>query len=569
MAFISKKYFWLSASLSITLYFGLISVYYAFSQNYIVQDDARQHVVWLQKYIDPQLFPNDLIANYFTTLAPVGYTFFYWIMARLRVEPIILAKILPLFLGLIATIYLFNFSLKIFPNFFDAFLINWLFNQVIWLSDDLISATPRAFVYPIFAAFLYYLSTRSLFPLLITLALQGLFYPQLLLVEIAILTVDLFDWNGFKPRFTKNKKNYVFLFSGLVVTFIVLLPIILERSQFSTVVTPEQMKTMPEFGWRGRNQYFGVNPIQFLLLGNSGLKIPLFPSIIWLGFALPFLLKSPSPLISSITTEIKILWQIIIASLGMFFLAHILLPKLHLPSRYTHHSFRFVMPIAAGIVLLVLLEKGWQWLQQKKQARAKFKTKESILMGLIGLGAAVVIIFPMLPPVFLGLFHTWIVGSEPTLYQFLAKQPKDILVASLAPEIDNIPAFSQRSILVGREFALAYHPNYYNEMKERAIALINAQYSLDLSVTKNVIQKYGIDFLILERKAFDSDYLLKQEWLIRSSFRDVVYEANERLKKGEKLALEQYRDRCSSLATENLIILNTACLIKINSLLEK
>lgn len=557
-----KKNFWLSASLCITLYFGLISIYYAFSQNYIVQDDTRQHVIWLQKYIDPQLFPNDLIADYFTTLAPIGYKFFYWIVARFGIEPVILAKILPLFLGLIATVYIFNFSLKIFPNFLGAFLISWLFNQVIWLNDDLISATPRAFVYPIFAAFLYYLSARSLSPLLVTLALQGLFYPQLLLVEIAILTVRLLDWNGIKTRLTKDKENYIFWISGLIVALIVLLPIILERSRFSTVVTPEQMQAMPEFGWHGRNQYFGVNPIQFLLLGNSGIKIPLFPSIVWLGFALPFLLKSQSPLVKPIATEIKILWQIIIASLGMFFLAHIWLPKLHLPSRYTHHSFRFVMPIAAGIVLLILLELGWQWLQQKRQTKAKLNPKESILMGLVGLGAAIVIIFPMLPPVFLGLFHTWIVGNEPAIYQFLAKQPKDILVASLAPEIDNIPAFSQRSILVGREFALAYHPTYYNEMKEKAIALINAQYSSDIAVTKSVIKKYGIDFLMIEHNAFKQDYLLKQEWLIRSSFKNVVVEANERLKKGEIPALEKFSDRCSSFSTKNLIILETACLQK-------
>jgi hypothetical protein len=559
-----KKNFWLGTSLCITFYFGLISIYYAFSRNYLVQDDARQHVVWLQKYIDPQLFPNDLIANYFTTLAPVGYKFFYWLMARFGIEPVILAKVLPLFLGLIATVYIFKFSLKIFHNSFGAFLISWLFNQVIWLNDDLISATPRAFVYPLFAAFLYYLSARSLFPLLISLALQGLFYPQLLLVEIATLTVGLLDWNGIKPRLTKDKENYIFWLSGLIITFLFLLPILLERSQFSTIVTPEQMKVMPEFGWQGRNQYFGVNLIQFLLLGNSGIKIPLFPSIVWLGFALPFLLKSRSPLIKSIAPEIKILWQIIIASLGMFFLAHIFLPKLHLPSRYTHHSFRFVMPIAAGIVLLILLEFGWQWLQRKRQTKVKFKFKETIVMGVIGFCASVVIIFPMLPPVFLGLFHSWIVGNEPAIYQFLAKQPKDILVASLAPEIDNIPAFSQRSILVGREFSLAYHPNYYNQMKERAIALINAQYSSDLTVTKNVINKYGIDFLIIERHAFDPNYLLKQEWLIRSSFKDIVFNANDRIKNGEKPALEKYRDRCTSLATKNLIVLDTACLSKIN-----
>jgi hypothetical protein len=561
----SDTFFWFSASLCATLYFGLISLNHAFSQNYIVQDDVRQHVVWLQKFVDAQLFPNDLIADYFQSLAPVGYKFFYWIIAKIGIEPLVIAKIIPLFLGLITTVYIYKFSLNIIPIPFGAFLICLLFNQVIWLNDDLISSTPRTFVYPFFAAFLYYLSERSLISLLIALALQGLFYPQLLLVEIAILTVRLFRWQGGLPRLTQDKENYILWLAGLGVALLVLLPVILSRSEFSTVVTPEQMKAMPEFGFRGRNQYFGVNPLRFIFLGNSGIKIPLFPSIVWFGFGLPFLLKSRLPLVRLITPKVEILWQIVIGSLGMFFLAHLLLPKLHLPSRYTHHSFKFVMSIAAGIVLLVLLELGWRWLQKKRRTKTKFTRRESGWLGLIGLGAAVVIIFPAIPPVFLGLFQTLVVGKEATIYQFLAKQPKDILVASLAEEGNNIPAFSQRSILVGKEFALAYHPNYYEQIKQRAIDTINAQYSSDLSVTKRIIQKYGIDFLLVERNAFQPDYLLmlKQEWLIRSSFRNVVFETVEQLKRGEIPALAKIGDRCSVVSTENMVLLEATCITKI------
>jgi hypothetical protein len=557
---IKKPLFWLSCSLVIPLYFGIISTYYAFSQNYIVQDDVRQHVVWLQRFIDPQLFPNDLIADYFINLAPVGYKFFYWTMAKLGIEPVILAKILPLFLALIATVYIYKLSLKIFPIPASAFLTCWLFNQLIWLNDDLISATPRAFVYPFFAAFLYYLIERSLIPLLISIALQGLFYPQLLLVEIAILTIRLFCGQGIIPKFSQNKENFLFWIVGLGIALLILLPVTINKTEFFTLVTPEQMRVMPEFGWRGRNQYFGVNSLQFIFLGNSGIQIPLFPSIVWVGFALPFLSKSRFPILNLITAEVKILWQIILASLGMFFLAHLLLPKLHLPSRYTLHSFRFVIAIAAEIVLLVLLESGWRWWQNKQDTKSKFTKRESLCLGLIGIGATIVVIFPIVPPVFLGIFQTWIVGTEPTIYQFLAEQPKDTLIASLASEADNLPAFSGRSNLVGREFALAYHPAYYEQMKQRAIALIDAQYNPDLSVNQKVIDKYKIDFFLIERNAFEPDYLLQQEWLIRSSFREKVFEANEGLKQGEIPALKKLGDRCSVVSTTKSILVDANCL---------
>jgi hypothetical protein len=552
--------FWFSLSLGVSLYFGLVSIGYGFSQDYIVQDDVRQHVVWLQRFIDPQLFPNDLIADYFQSLAPVGYKFFYWSMAKLGIEPLLLAKILPLILGFIATVYLFFFSLKIFPIPSGAFLISLLFNQVIWTNDDLISATPRAFVYPFFAAFLYYLVQRSLIPVLIFIALQGLFYPQLLLVEFAILTVRLFRWQRGVLRLSHERQDYFFWLSGLGVAFVVLLPFVLERSEFSTVVTLAQMKVMPEFGFRGRNQYFGVNPLWFSFMGSSGIKIPLFPSIVWFAFGLPFWQKSRLSLAKFVTEDAKILWEIIIASLGMFFLAHLLLPQLHLPSRYTHHSIRFVMPIAAGIVLLVLLESGWRWLCKKRLTKARFTRKETFLLGLVGLFAAIVIIVPAIPSGVLFLFQTWVVGKAPAVYEFLSKQPKDTLVASIAPEADNIPAFSQRSILASREFALAYHPAYYDRIQQRTIDIIRAQYSSNLSVTKSIIQKYGIDFFLIERNAFELDYLLKQEWLIRSSFRDIVFETINQLERGERSTLAKLSDRCATVSTEKLILLEAVCI---------
>jgi hypothetical protein len=553
-------FIWFSISLGVNLYFGLVSIHYAFSQKYIVQDDVRQHVVWLQRFVDPQLFPNNLIADYFYSLAPTGYKLFYWLMAKIGLEPIFLAKILPLFLGGIATYYIFKFSLRIFPIPSGAFLICLLFNQSIWNNDDLISATPRAFVYPLLAAFLYYLVENSLVPLLIAIALQGLFYPQVLLVEIATLSVRLFRWQGRFPQFSKDKEDYLYWLYGLIIAALVLFPFVVDRSDFSTVVSLEQMKTMPEFGIRGRNQYFGVNPLWFVFLGNSGLKIPLFPSIVWVAFILPLWQKSRQSLAKFITEDVKILWQLTIASLGMFFLAHLLLPKLHLPSRYMHHSLRFIMPIAAGIVLLGLLKSGWYWWQKKRQSRAKFTQRESFLIGLIALFASIVIIVPAIPSGVLILLQTWVVGQAPTVYEFLAEQPKDITIASISPEGDNISTFALRSVLVGREFALAYHPTYYQQIQQRAIDTVLAQYSEDLAITNKIIEKYGINFFLIDRNAFTPEYLLKQEWLINSSFSNVIKTTIEKLKAGEIPALQKLSDRCSVVSTEKVILLEANCI---------
>jgi hypothetical protein len=117
-----------------------------------------------------------------------------------------------------------------------------------------------------------------------------------------------------------------------------------------------------------------------------------------------------------------------------------------------------------------------------------------------------------------------------------------------------------RSVLVGREFALAYHPTYYQQIQQRAIDTVLAQYSEDLAITNKIIEKYGINFFLIDRNAFTSEYLLKQEWLINSSFSNVIKTTIEKLKAGEIPALQKLSDRCSVVSTEKVILLEANCI---------
>ena len=546
----SSVNFWLGISLLVSLYYGFWFYYYVFSQDYIIQDDARQHVVWLQRFFDPELFPQDIIADYFQGLAPVGYKALYFLSAKIGIEPILLAKILPPFLGIITTIYVYFFTLKIVPISICGFFSSLFTNQLIWLNDDLVSATPRAFIYPLFAAFLYYLAKNKLIPCLAIMLLQGLFYPQLLLIEMAILSLRLL-----------NRQTYIWWILGLIVTAIALYPVTQKPPELATVVTAQQMQQMPEFNPDGRSPFFGGGWFNYWFAGSSGLDLPLFPPIVWASMALPWLLKSKLPTIKLITKKIDILKQVTVASLLIFIMAHILLPKLHLPSRYTYHSLRFIMAIATGIVITILFNLGKNWLRRKIQANKSFKLSEKVKITLITLFSLTVIIFPALPHVFIDWSQNWRIGTAPEIYEYLAQQPKDIIVASLSKEVNTISAFAQRSIFVGEEFALAYHPSYYNQVRERAIALIQAQYTPNIEVLKSFIQQYDIDYLLLDKAAFTSDYSLDQDWLINSSWSDVTRNAIADLESGVSPALVEFVEPCSVVSTEDLNLLDTACIL--------
>jgi hypothetical protein len=544
---------WLTASLLIPVFYGLMSIYFAFSHPYIVQDDARQHLVWLQRFVDSQLFPQDVIADYYRTIAPPGFTAFYALFAKLGIAPLILAKILPLFLGIITTFYGFKLFLEIFPVPFAACIGSLILNQTVWLKDDLVSASPRAFLYPIFAAFLYYLSRRSLIPCLVTTALQALFFPQMVLIYLAMFTVRLFRWRDRSLQLSTDRQDYLLWGLGIAIALPILLFSYLRLAQFDTAFTVAQMQTMPEFGTQGRTRYFGVSAFDFVMNGNSGIRPPLLPPIVWSSLGL-FFLKLRRML------KLEILGQLLIASFSMFLVAHWLMPRLYYPNRYTYHSLRFVMAIGAGIVLFSWLKSGREWLRHKRQSQTSFSLRESLLTGFAGLFIVATIVIPAAPPLVF-LMESWNVGHHPALYQFLAAQPKDILVASLDPDADNIPAFTERSVFVSGEFAFAFHVKYYSEMRDRAAATLRAQYG-DLADVQQFIQRYGIDFWLVSKNFLQPDYLLNQVWLVNSSFRAEVFETAERLQQEEKPALAGLLDQCAVSTTETLILLDAKCLQK-------
>lgn len=555
----SIKIFWFSLSLTFAALYSLLAMRQAFSSEYVIQDDARQHVFWMQRFLESDLFPNDLIADYFESVAPAGYVVVYALMATIGITPLLLSKLLPLVLDLVTTVYCFGVSMQLFPVPFAGFLATLLLNQSLWMQDGLISATPKAFVYPLFMAFLYYFLKQSLITISICILLLGLFYPQCVLIAAALTILQLVEWKKGHFRLSQNRRDYLFCAVILCVSFLVLLPYALSTSEFEPTITVAEAKTMPEFLPGGRSSFFVKDTWQFWLHGRSGIGLSssLTPAFMAAGFLLPVLLRYPSrfSLSNLISNRIIILPQLLIASLGMFFAAHALLFKLHLPSRYTQHSFRIVMAFSAAIAITLILEA----------LLSLFSGKEKTLRLFFIFCSFIIIIFLLFYPNFTMKNFPWtyyVYGKEPTLYKFFKAQPKDIIIASLTEEANNLPTFAQRSILVGREYAVPYHMGYYKKFRERIFELIQAQYSANLSDVQKFVQKYGVDFWLLEKGAFTPDYITKNRWL--SQYQPVAANALANLYRGILPALAEVSQKCSVFETDRFFVLPTDCLLKNN-----
>jgi hypothetical protein len=320
------------------------------------------------------------------------------------------------------------------------------------------------------------------------------------------------------------------------------------------MITAIDMQHLPEFQLNGRTYFYGGGWLRFLFAGDSGLCLPKFPPIVWLGFTLPWCLQKQK--IAKLFTPINILWQVTIASLSMFAIAHLLLLKIHLPSRYTYHTLRFILAIASAIVITILLDSALTWLQNKE----RFQLRDKIAISLVTIFAINVVIFPMIPHVFIHWFQNWRVGESPAIYQYLAQQPKDIMIASLSDDANNIPAFAHRSILVSEEFAFPYHPYYHREIQQRAKDLIKAQYSINKETLLSFIARYKIDYLLLDKTAFTPEYLETKNWLLYSSWQNTTINAIERLKTTDTFVLPPLIKTCSVIATEKTNLLDTKCI---------
>lgn len=616
--------FWLGLSLAVALGYAMLALEEPLSQPYVVQDDARQFLFWMQRSLNPSLFPNDLIADYFQSVTPLGYKALYGGAIALGIKPFTLNIFLPAVIALISTQYLFRLTFAILPIPFTAWMASVLFNQTVWMKDDLVSATPRAFVYPLFLAFLFYWvqfdrahqmqdhqrqdhqKWRSLLSCTVSLGLLGLFYPQYVLLAGAMLGIamladgTLVGWLR-AGRIPLNQWPSRFYW----VTIITILGVIgfyaTTSSAYGPVVTLAQAKTMPEFWPGGRNFFFSDNLWWFYGVGDrSGfLHVGLVrPATLSLGIFLPLMLRFPKgfPLINAFTPSIYRLGHLLLAATGLFLFAHLLLFRLHLPGRYTDHSLRIIMAIAAALVLTLALDAVFNTCRRfcpdsnpsasvstvqisaVTPLRTSFiKALPKRLPAIIAALACTLFLFSLLLayPQFVDPFPLtkYKTGRFPDLYAYLRRQPPDTLVASIAKEADNIPIFAQRPILIGHEYAIPYHTGYYREFRQRAIALLNAQYTTDQQRLAAFIDTYGVDLFLLENNAYRDDYLQNhwvQQYLSELSIdsqKATLLDLRQAGLGGTKIPparrpiLQRKQGDCTVLREGNLRLIDAQCLL--------
>jgi|Deesub1362B_J571_1020462.scaffolds.fasta_scaffold04630_2 hypothetical protein len=507
----------------------------------VFDDDARQHVYWTARFQDSELFPDDLLTEFISSplLDPIGYQAVYWVGTR-WMDPLTFSQVLTLVL-LFISLWLFFLLVKPYADNSAA----RLFCSGIFLFYVLYDASggfPRSFAFPLLLAFLVLLQRGRFRWAVAILLLQALLYPPIFLNTLMLVGCDLLGRarDGLRHRKWWGDILWTVLVTALAAGYLLSVYEGKDKLTFGPKVTLKEAKQMPEFYPGGRSVFFRETLPAYLLLGRSGIDVL---HLIGLAIILIFLLAAGwgtrrfrLPRLAG-----RLLWT----SLLLFTAAHLLLFRLHLPSRYTLYtlpiSLLLCIASAAGPFLETLKRIWLRWFP-----RGAASTAWALFIALI-------------------LAYTWLQGhyfvyldpllvtvdqEERELMEFLRTLPKGALVAGHPLDMDDVPLLARRKVLANRELSIPYYLGYYRQIRGRLLDLFRAYYAPDWGTVEAFVQRYGIRALVVNRDYFDPRFLRGPVY--HEPFDSTV---RDRIREGGKFALTSPPEKLIGFRNTRYIVL--------------
>lgn len=469
----------------------------------VFDDDACQHVYWTAKFQDPELFREDLLTEFISSplMDPLGYQLIYR-LGTLLLDPLALSRLISLVLLLLSLWLLELWSKGMIPHPGGRFFLQMLF--LFFSLYDSSGGFPRGFAFPLLIAFMALLQRGATAWGGLLLVLEALLYPPILLNTLAMAGVWFLDQLRKEVGAWKLFRKTLFLAAGCAVSLGVLLLVYTypKAELFGPQITPQEARSMPEFWEGGRSAFFRENTFEFLLLGRSGIGAEYLSgfAIILAGMALLGGIKT----LRLPASALHLCWT----SLVLFGIAHILLFKLHLPSRYTIYTLPLAFMLAIGASTGPFLEatKGL-WISIKARELLGWIRSRRLAPALLALTLAA---YAWAQAHLILRLDTQMVALDRTqreMLEFLRGLPKEALVAAHPLDANNVPLVSQRKVLASQELSLPYQMGYYKTIRQRTFDFFGAYYAMDWGEIEEFVKEYGIAALVVNKRHFIPSFL--------------------------------------------------------------
>lgn len=462
----------------------------ALARYWVINDDVRQQVFWMQQWRDGRLFPGDLLTDYARAYVPWGVKGLYR-LASLGLDPLTFSKWLAGLLFVLLGWLLFRIGCRL-----GSRRLAWFTAGVYWLMpfflENLSGGLARAFAAPLLAFFCLSWLAASPWGLGLALLLQALFIPYIFLVGAGATALAwLAGRRGHRAAPAWINWGHLLIIAagaGLVL----LMNHRFSAAGFGPLVSAEDMAGRPEFTARGRFailpgpsflwelispwEYIAPFPEGGIMGGVLGVAV-LLGVAVWGGRRLNW---------QHLKVRLQPFCYLLLASVFLYFLARVFLLKLFVPDRYLIYTLNLCYCLGLALCLEGALgRRAWPR----------------------GLAVAAVALVVVLSGLRLQGVELYDYSTYRPLYAALVQTPKNALIAGHPNLMDNVVTFGKRPALATFELAHPWSKGYWEKIRLRLEEFFSAYYAGDPRVVRDFCRKYGISYLVVDDRHFTPQFL--------------------------------------------------------------
>ncbi len=482
---------WLLVGLLSLLVFA-VAHRHGFASPFVVNDDVRQQLFWMARWLDPALYPPDLLNQYASAYVPAGVKALYFAaVAGLGLDPLLVSKLVTGGLFLVTALAFFGLGAALEGRTLGFFAASMAWLMPFFLKN-ISGGLSRGFAAPLLALFLLAWMRRNGRGMAAVLLAQAVCIPY-----IAILSAGCACLDALLARLTDRPPAPFPTrpWHALVLLATAVLVWSLEHgmaaSGFGPLADRKTLSLGPEFSAAGRLELWPLPHPFFDLVYWPFEGIGLFLDIgLWSGIV-SLVVLAPVVVYGARRTpwrelapKIRPAAMLLAGSLTLYVLARAIALRLFVPDRYISYTINLLYALGLAVVLRHALSG----------ALARRFGPPLLLLLAVAVGA-----------VRLTDASLYDYRADAPLYAAVRALPKDARIAGNPELLDTILTFGRRNVLASFELAHPWSLGYWAAFMPRLAHQVEAYYAKDPATVLEFARVYGITHMVVR----EADYTPK------------------------------------------------------------
>ena len=479
--------------------------FYGLAGPYVVNEDVRQQIYWMEQWQNPELFHNHYLTRYSRLYVPPGVKAVYRIFSPV-VDPLYFSKVLPGLLFALLGVCLFLIG----REYGDRGLA-WSCVAAFWLMPFFIyhlsGGLARAFAAPLLALFWLAWLKRNDRLISLSILLMALFIPYIFVLAGFSLGLafaagragPLLGLRIWRPPYLGRINHWLILLAGAALVFYLNHRLI--AAGFGPWAAGAEALEMPELGAGGRLRLFPIRPFMWEVSVGAwgwigpfhelGFRPGLAVSLGVLGLAsfglfCEFRKWRTSSFPARTTAGFAPVVFLVLASGILYLLARILALRLFVPNRFVIYPFHLFFCLFLAWGIYAALRPG---------------LNSGRVFALV-LAAAALAGAWRLHGVGLSDY-----GELRPAYEAVLALPQEARLAGHPRTMDNVQTFGRRPVLINYEQAHPWSAGLWQKEKPLLEDLFRAYYSPDPEEAALFCRKYGVTHLVVEERCFNPQFM--------------------------------------------------------------